>query len=100
MSDAEKLRSTIDQLHAELADMDVVDEEAKQLLQSAVSDIHTALEQGEPPGAPSPAAEPEAPESHSIVGRLSEAARRYEDSHPTLSGIIGSIIDTLGRMGI
>jgi hypothetical protein len=94
--DREKLRSTIDQLHAELAAMDEVDEEVRSLLNSAVTDIHTALEKDDIPAA----GQADEPEDASIVGRLSEAARHYEDSHPTLSGILGSIIDTLSRMGI
>jgi hypothetical protein len=31
---------------------------------------------------------------------LAEAARHFEESHPTLSGTLGSVIDTLGQMGI
>ncbi|MDH3719224.1 MAG: DUF4404 family protein [Planctomycetota bacterium] len=91
MSEAqEKLRSTIQQLHAELESIEQVDEDVQQLLQTAVDDIHQALQQD---------AE-STEESSQISGRLSEAAQHFEDSHPTLSGIIGSLIDTLSRMGI
>lgn len=94
--DQVKLRSTIDELHAELAAMDQVDEGVRSLLTSAVADIHAALEKDELPAAE----QGDEQEDSSIVGRLTQAARHYEDSHPTLSGILGSIIDTLSNMGI
>jgi ABC-type transporter Mla subunit MlaD len=91
MSEAQaKLRSTIQQLHRELESIEQVDEDVQQLLQTAVDDIHQALQHG---------AESTEESSH-ISGRLREAAQHFEDSHPTLSGIIGSLIDTLSRMGI
>jgi hypothetical protein len=90
----QKLQATIDALHQELADLDEVDEEAQQLLKSAVADIQAKLDQ------PSAEEASETDEASSIVGRLGAAARHYEDSHPTLSGIIGSMIDALSRMGI
>ncbi|NIP87358.1 MAG: DUF4404 family protein [Planctomycetales bacterium] len=91
MSEAqEKLRHTIGQLHAELESLDQVDPQVQQLLQTAVDDIQQALQQG---------SQPPAGDTH-IVSRLSQAAQHFEDSHPTLSGMIGSLIDTLSRMGI
>ncbi len=36
----------------------------------------------------------------SIVKRLGEAAQQFEDSHPTLFGSVGSVVDALSRMGI
>ncbi|NIL98750.1 MAG: DUF4404 family protein [Planctomycetales bacterium] len=91
MSEAhEKLRGTIQQLHAELESLEQMDQDVERLLQTAVADIHQALEQG---------TELTEQPSH-ITSRLTEAARHFEDSHPTLSGIIGSLIDTLSRMGI
>jgi len=38
--------------------------------------------------------------SDSIVKRLGEAAQHFEDSHPTLFGSVGSVVDALSRMGI
>ena len=91
MSDErEKLRTTIDDLHAELAGMDQLDDEMQQLLHGAVSDIRGALDKKPKDDI----------EQSSLIGRLSQAARHYEDSHPTLSGIIGSVIDALSRMGV
>jgi hypothetical protein len=36
----------------------------------------------------------------SLVERLRESARHFEEEHPNLSGLVGSVIDALGRMGI
>ena len=36
----------------------------------------------------------------SIVKRLVDAAQQFEDSHPTLFGSVGSVVDALSRMGI
>lgn len=96
MSEAtEKLRATLDDLHAQLASMNEVEPAAQALLKSAVSDLRQKLdEQG------APASSAEFGESASIVDRLHEAARHFEESHPTLTGAIGSVIDALGRMGI
>jgi signal transduction histidine kinase len=77
-------------LHAELESIEQVDENVQQLLQTAVDDIHQALQHGTE----------STEESSHIASRLTEAAQHFEESHPTLSGIIGSLIDTLSRMGI
>jgi hypothetical protein len=39
-------------------------------------------------------------QQESVIERLTEAAKHFDDEHPTLAGMIGSVIDTLGRMGI
>ena len=97
MSDLrDKLRATIDELHRELDAMDSVDDEVQGLLETAVKDIHQVLERHEAGDADGSTAE----QQTSIVGQLSEAARHYEGRHPTLSGILGSMIDALSNMGI
>ena len=89
-----KLKATVDQLHAELGSMENVDEEIHQMLQGAMEDIHLILDQDKQTAA-------DGGRQHaSVVERLSEAAQHYEDQHPTLSGILGSMIDTLSNMGI
>jgi hypothetical protein len=46
-------------------------------------------------GAPPPA------DGHgSLVARLRAAEHSFEATHPTLSGVIGGVIDILGQMGI
>lgn len=36
----------------------------------------------------------------SLISRLRQKARQVEESHPTLFGALGSLIDALSRMGI
>jgi uncharacterized protein involved in exopolysaccharide biosynthesis len=89
--DVAKLRATLAELHAELESIRATDPEIQELLGGTLSDIQAVL-QRQPPRAERGRA--------SIVGRLADLARQYEDTHPTLSGLLGSIIDTLSRMGI
>jgi Domain of unknown function (DUF4404) len=39
-------------------------------------------------------------DEESIIERLSAAERHFEQTHPTLAGIVGSIVNALSRMGI
>lgn len=86
-----RLRTTLEQLHRELDKIESTDPEIQALLASAVSDIQEKIE-----GQEGRADEVD----ESIADRLTAVARHYEESHPTLSGIVGSIIDALSRMGI
>ena len=36
----------------------------------------------------------------SLARRLADGARHFENSHPTLFGSVGSVVDALSRMGI
>jgi len=91
--DHERLRRTLAELHAELQSVDRLDPEVRTLLESAIEDIHGKLD------APSETGD-EQPQDDTIANRLTEAARHFEVTHPTLSGTVGSVIDALGRMGI
>lgn len=92
--DLNRLRATLAQLHEELDRVETTDPEIQRLLQGTMADIQGTIERHEGTAAPAD------PSDESIVDRLSAAARHYEETHPTLSGILGSIIDTLSRMGI
>jgi len=92
--DLDRLRATLAQLHKELDRVEATDPEIQRLLQGAVADIQGTIQRREG------VASQGQPSDESIVDRLSAAARHYEETHPTLSGILGSIIDTLSRMGI
>jgi hypothetical protein len=91
--ESERLRATLDALHLQLQSVDRVDPDVRALLESAVEDIHQTID---------PEADPveTAEEDDSIVHRLTAAARHFEESHPTLSGAVTSVIEALGRMGI
>lgn len=86
----DKLREAIGELRRAIASLASVDVEDQKLLSETLDDIRTALDHGTASQA----------ESDSIFRRLNEAARRFEDSHPTLSGAVGGLVDAIGRMGI
>ncbi|MFM7070871.1 MAG: DUF4404 family protein [Planctomycetota bacterium] len=114
-----KLRATVQELERELAAAHHLDAKSRELLRQAASDIHAVLERH---GAASRSAESgsvdhesaavgspatEATERSaasagggSLVDRMNEAARRFEASHPLLSGILEQIAESLGQMGI
>jgi hypothetical protein len=67
-----------------------VDTEARALLGEVLEDIRGLLERsGESPHT-----------KQSLADRLGEAARHYEESHPTLFAMVGRVVDTLSNLGI
>jgi chorismate mutase len=86
----DKLRESLDQLQAQLDAMRQRDPAMGAQLDSLIGQAKTAL--GGPPLQPA--------EHRSIVKRLSDAVEKYEASHPSLAGNLGSIIDALSQMGI
>ena len=90
--DREKLKATLNELLAELSDVDQLDPEVDVRLRSALGEIQTVLEKKQPP--------PTAPAgSGGPIERLGEAALHLEESHPTLSSAIGNLAGMLGQMG-
>jgi hypothetical protein len=85
-----KLQATLDELESELHSLDSLDLHTRELLEEAAREIQAALD----------ARDPDQFEPHSIAEQLQEAARRFESSHPTLSAIVGRMIDVLAQMGI
>ena len=84
----EALRERLEQLHAELAKTESVDERSREALEHLVRDIQALLEEsGERPHA-------------SLSERLSQATRDFEKSHPTLSATLGRVADALSNLGI
>ena len=94
------LRATLTRLHEQLRSAQNVSPETRALLQGVIDDIHALVNQ-EPPqaGQPSAASRPDE-RQESIAERLTTAEREFEATHPTLAGIVGSVIAALGRMGI
>lgn len=86
----DKLRATVTELENELRSIETFDAEARAVLEQAVLDILLALHKAAP-GQPAP---------QSLVDRLHAAAQEFEDSHPTVTGILSRLIDGLGQMGI
>lgn len=92
MSDADKLRQTLADLHQELATADAKDPEVRDMLVRTLRDISHQLtaDLGGPP--PPADAEP--------VELLRAAARQFEVDHPALASTLESLVDALARMGI
>ena len=90
MSEHEKLRGALDALQAQLDEMREVNPEVAVHLASTLDQAQAVLA-GRPAGED---------EHRSMVEQFKDAVLKYEASHPTLAGNIGSVIDALGRMGI
>ena len=90
MSEHEKLRGALDALQAQLDEMRQVDPDLATHLGSTLDQAQALL-----------AGRPTREDEHgSLVEQLKDAVLKYEASHPTLAGNIGSVINALGRMGI
>ena len=102
MSDLkEKLQATVRDLERELAQSGPLDNESRDLLEQAAREIRSKLDADNACGAQQPqGALLEAPPPDSLVERVNTAARRFESTHPTLSGILERIADGLAQLGI
>lgn len=97
MSDLKsRLAATLAELHEELAATSAADTEVRQLLSRALADIQAKLQAS--PGEASKALTEDG--SDGLGDRLRGAAVHFEQSHPTLSGLINSLVDTLTQLGI
>ena len=92
----EELRAKLAELQTKLATAATIDPADRALMEEVVADIERVLAEQEAGAAPSETTHP--PES--LIERLSSGARSFEETHPTLFGAVGSVIDALSRMGI
>jgi hypothetical protein len=88
----EKLRETLRELEAELEQIDTLDRQSRELLETAAAEIHEALAKSE--------ADEEALEPKTFTDRLLSATQSFEDSHPTLSRLVGNVVNALAQLGI
>lgn len=86
----DRLKATVAELEAELQSIQTLDADSRAMLEQAVLDILAALHKA----APGERAPP------SVVDRLHAAAQEFEETHPTVTGILSRLIDGLGQMGI
>lgn len=101
MSDLkEKLQATVRDLELELAQSGPLDNESRNLLEQAAREIRSKLDADSVGGMQQPAAQSAATQPDSLVERVNTAARRFESTHPTLSGILERIADGLAQLGI
>ncbi|EAQ81888.1 MULTISPECIES: DUF4404 family protein [Blastopirellula] len=90
MTDAEQLRLKLQELQAELREIDEIDGETRRLLEGAMEEIHEALRHDNT----------EALQHPSLVDNLNRATQDFETSHPGLTRIVGNMVDILGNAGI
>lgn len=95
---AEKLHAALEELETAVQSQAAVDPQTRERLERAISDIRAALN-NLPPDAPTAGSSSES-EEDSLTGQLAGVAREFEATHPTLSGMVGSVIDALAQMGI
>src|SRR5262245_31139577 len=95
------LRDTIGQLQEQLSAAGAIDPEVRRMLAEAVAEMQLTLH-----GLDQPATEQSAPTeeelgcSRSLADWMSQAARHFEASHPTLADTLSKIVDLLVQMGI
>lgn len=85
----DRLRETLGALHRELDHIDPANPEMRRLLEETVAEIRDHLQTHPTQATP-----------QTVTERLNEAARHFEESHPTLGGLLNNTVDLLGRMGI
>ena len=78
------LKQQLQQLHETLQQNPQLDDGSLELLHSIARDID-AMDNSD---------------AADIGERVQEQAIRFEQEHPTLSGILRQIVDTLGRIGV
>lgn len=92
----EDLRATLRELEAELAGVDTLDAESRQLLETAAAEIQAALGKDEPAAEVAAAGEA----SQTWTDKLYDVASDFEQSHPTLSRVVGNVANALAQLGI
>lgn len=89
--DRHMLDQTLQQLHSELRQIQLVDANDRQKLQRLMADIQALLNQKE---------EVPAPGYARLAESLRENIKQFEVSHPTVTGVMDRTINMLARMGI
>ena len=83
-----KLRAVIDEIQSQLAGAQGLHAEQRRSLEVLVQDLERLLD------------EPSAGENSAIRDRVTDAVRRLEASHPTLSTTLGNVVDALAFFGL
>jgi hypothetical protein len=86
-----QLNERIQELLGELEQIEAADQAARQRLTSVLSDIRAAIAEG---------GEETSDENESLLERLNEATRHFEESHPTLTALVGRVAESLSNLGI
>jgi len=88
--DKQQLKGHLEELHAELQQVDSPDADQREILQSVARDVKEVL-----------AKEGDQPQHYSgLSERLSEAVAQLEASHPRTTILMRQVIDKLAYLGI
>jgi uncharacterized coiled-coil DUF342 family protein len=100
--DRARLETALRELQAELETLSGLDPQVRARLEHTIEEIHAELEEADEAEETEEAEQitSRSASESSFAERLSETARHFEESHPNLAGMVGSVIDALARMGI
>jgi hypothetical protein len=88
--DKQKLREQLQELHAELQQVDSLDVTERELLQNLARDVHEILQK-----------EDDRTQHYSSLGeQLREVVAQVEASHPRVTLLMRQVIDQLAYLGI
>ena len=91
-SSHEKLQATLQELERELAALDTLDADARNLLERAAVDIRAKL-------AIAASTEPASSEP-ALMDQVHAVAREFEATHPELAAVLKRIAEGLAQLGI
>jgi ElaB/YqjD/DUF883 family membrane-anchored ribosome-binding protein len=86
-----QIRERIQELLAELEQIEAEDSAARDRLTQVLQEIREAIEASE---------EATSDRSDSLIERLNDATRQFEESHPTLTAMVGRVAESLSNLGI
>lgn len=87
----QQLDNALEQLHAELQQIDSVDEHQRQILQKLMGDIQKLSQSRE---------DDDDREYDHLDEGLREGIELFEASHPRATMLMGQVVDALAKMGI
>ena len=90
--DKQQLHQLLEQLHAELSQAENVAGEELDLLKKLKTDVQALLERA--------GDEPSAQQYDTLGVSLQGAVRQFEMSHPTLTLMMGEVLEILSRAGV
>jgi ElaB/YqjD/DUF883 family membrane-anchored ribosome-binding protein len=86
-----EVHQRIQELLDELEQIDTEEAAARERLTQVLRDIRDAIE----------ATDGAVPDrSDSLIERLNDATRQFEESHPTLTAMVGRVAESLSNLGI
>jgi len=89
MTDVSRLEASLRTLRAEIAALELGDDDARRRLATLVGELESAL--GDPK---------RSGERRTIGEQLKSSILRLEAAHPRLAGVVNEVVESLGNMGI